>query len=206
MYKTRNINILGTGIEVRDMATSQTIEIVEKELNDGDYNLSSIDFRDGDFVVDVGGNIGITAIYLAKKYPGLRVYAYEPLLDNYINLLHNRWRNSVPNLHCIHGAVGLEYGLIDIRVNTGNSGASSTQAGESYVCYSLNEVLKALAQRHKRKCRLLKVDCEGYEVEIFKKSYDTLVEYLSIETHGSMPAAVIYNIQKHEGKLWVKQA
>ncbi len=34
-------------------------------------------------IFDVGGNIGITAIWMAKKYPGARVFCFEPMLENF---------------------------------------------------------------------------------------------------------------------------
>lgn len=206
MNKTKVIEVLGVKLIMRDLAASNTIEWVQQELNSGDYNLQKIPFEPGDFIVDVGANVGVTAIYLAKKHPNVTVYSYEPLIDNYINLLHNRWQNGTANLHCIHGAIGLQYGLIDIKMVETNSGGSYTQKGESYLCYSLEEQLTLLNNRHGRKAKLLKVDCEGYEKEIFKIPYDHLAEYLSIETHGNLQKTVIQNINKHGNKLWVKKA
>ena len=34
-------------------------------------------------IFDIGGNIGITAIYLASLFPKAKIYTFEPLPDNF---------------------------------------------------------------------------------------------------------------------------
>jgi FkbM family methyltransferase len=194
MYKNHEIVIDNVKLLIRDLLHSCTVPIVERELNEGDYNLSNIDFKKGDCVVDVGANVGTTAIYLARKHPYITVYAYEPVWENFVNLVHNRYMNQAWNVHCIHGAVGKTYGLTNVVINTGNTGGSYTQEGYEYVQYSLTEILEQMKKRH------------GAENEIFKRDYAHLAEYLSIETHGTLCKAAWENIEKFEDCLWIKKA
>src|SRR4030095_15337322 len=55
-----------------------------------DYYLSSVAvFREGDILVDIGAHVGVMSIYLAKKYPFIRIYALEPDPVNYACLIRN---------------------------------------------------------------------------------------------------------------------
>jgi|GEM_PF-5552666 len=40
-------------------------------------------------IFDIGGNIGITAIWLAEKYPAARIYSFEPVAENFEILKKN---------------------------------------------------------------------------------------------------------------------
>lgn len=209
MYKIDILNINNTVIQIRDLATSNTAKWVETELNAGDYNFDKIPFKPGDYVIDVGANIGITAIYLAKKFPFLKIYCYEPLIDNYINLLHNRWLNGTPNIYCFNMAIGGKFSLVDIIINKQNTGGSYTAPGQSYPCRPLMNEMEIIAHENNgRMCKLLKIDCEGNEIDIFSVSgYETKVEYLSMETHGLLPKHIIKNINLfNKEKLWIKKA
>jgi FkbM family methyltransferase len=73
---------------------------------ENDYYLSQTAvFREGDTVVDVGAHLGISAIYLAKKFPFIRVYALEPEPNNYDCLQRNIALNGVTNVVAINKAL-----------------------------------------------------------------------------------------------------
>lgn len=66
-----------------DSILSGTVNTVSGEIDN--YDFDSIDFKERDVVIDIGGNIGMVSIYLAKKYPFLKIYAFEPVIQNYQN-------------------------------------------------------------------------------------------------------------------------
>lgn len=43
-----------------------------------------------DVIFDIGANIGITSIWLAKKYPAARIYSFEPVAENFEILEKNQ--------------------------------------------------------------------------------------------------------------------
>ena len=65
---TVHVDIAGVDLTLRDWQGSNVLAIVPKEILDDDYKLQQIEFRPGDVVVDIGANIGIVAIYLAKTH------------------------------------------------------------------------------------------------------------------------------------------
>ena len=78
-----------------DSITSNITNGIAKEI-ENEYNLNNIDFKEGDIVIDIGGNVGMVSIYLAKKYPFLKIYSFEPLKQNYENFLKNIELNKIP--------------------------------------------------------------------------------------------------------------
>ena len=54
--------------------------------------------KHGDVLVDVGAHVGVFSIYMAKKYPHLKVIAIEADEQNFANLLYNIEVNSVTNV------------------------------------------------------------------------------------------------------------
>jgi tRNA A58 N-methylase Trm61 len=82
-----------------DISTSRTLEYVIEDLFEKDeYGFKSLNFSPGDVVVDIGANVGVVSIYLAKKHPDIQVYSFEAHPINYKNLLQNIELNNVSNI------------------------------------------------------------------------------------------------------------
>ncbi len=74
-----NIAIDGHVFKFSDLITSWVVFAVANEIGKPPYDFDSINFKEGDVVIDIGGNIGMISIYLAKKFPFLKIYAFEPV-------------------------------------------------------------------------------------------------------------------------------
>lgn len=134
-----------------------------------DYYLSQTAvFRSGDIVVDVGAHVGVVSIYLARKYPFIKVYAIEPNPLNYACLKRNIELNGVTNVTAINKAVtgdGREATLyadpwdsawttIDESVASSKRILRTVQVGSM----TLEQLFQEYAIRH---CRLLKINALG---------------------------------------------
>lgn len=175
--KINEVNIDGINFLFADSIISNTVQFVAGEINYGkEYDFKNMAFNEGDTVIDIGGNIGMVSIYLAKKYPFLKIYAYEPLLQNYENFVYNIKLNNIPDgtIHVENKAVtcdGREVGMSINALNTGGSsisdvisvGAINQEINNHVQSTTLHDIFKT----HKiNKLRLLKIDCEGSEYEI----------------------------------------
>jgi FkbM family methyltransferase len=117
-------------------------------------------------VVDVGSNIGISALYFLTRNEHCRCYLYEPDPRNVARLESNlvpfagRWRlNEV--------AVGAEEGLVRFgREPTGRYGAVRAETGDVITvdCVDINRVLADVLAREPE-IDVLKIDTEGLEQE-----------------------------------------
>lgn len=138
----------------------------------------------GDVVVDIGAHVGIVSIYLAKRYPGIRAFAFEPIEANFIRAERNILVNVAPRIVIMNKAVTADGRTVALSGNTGNSGGASIISAPSYAAIESISIADVFAMFEGR-CKLLKVDCEGAEYEILEAAGILLhcVDYLRGEFH-----------------------
>lgn len=135
------------------------------------YSPANYEIKPNDIVLDIGGNIGVFALYAATRYKNVEVYSYEPFPENARYFENNLRDSKLTNIHFFNAAVSDETGVRVLRVddswikhslNEKSSGEeSSANKGVSVKSFSLDDVLRQV-----EKCDFLKLDCEGSEYEI----------------------------------------
>ena len=157
------------GSEAYDEACSQAADYVAGELIAVSYGLHRLRFAPGDRVVDIGGHIGLFAIYLALRHPGIRIYSYEPHPDNFKLFDRNLALNGITNVRLYPEALsgdGLPITLAGNPANSGGFSAHSATLDHARVSGVSSLTLDRIFDRDRiERCRLLKVDCEGSEYE-----------------------------------------
>jgi FkbM family methyltransferase len=150
-----------------DFFLSSTVGIVNNELNGNEYDLKNINFKEGNIVIDIGLNVGMVSILLARKYPFLKIYSYEPLRPNYENFLRNRIMNGIGDGIITHenAAVTGDGRNVTISLQLYNSGGSrmknsteSTKTEDIVGSVTLNGIFE---KYNISKVKMLKIDCEG---------------------------------------------
>lgn len=184
----------GIDFKFYDFIFSNCVRYFEGEVDD--YNFDSIDFKDGDVVIDIGGNIGMVSIYLAKKYPFLKIYAFEPVKQNYENFLKNIELNNINKdiIKVFNLAITKDRRDVILTSPFYNSGASNIYDNYSNGIVLNNDIsIKSItfddifSNNNILKCKLLKIDCEGAEYEIlYSANVENLknCEYMRAEFHG----------------------
>ena len=139
-------------------------------------------------VIDIGAHHGIFTIFAASK--GFNVLSYEPNPINFLILNKNSTENSDLNIKSINKAVSIKSEVLSFNMGkTSTTGAlvnsyrdwKRTDDNIEVQCSGINEILN-----HHKKVKILKIDCEGGEYEIFKSiSEDNLkkIEIFFIEVH-----------------------
>jgi FkbM family methyltransferase len=159
----------GTKVEVYDQAHSQAADYVAGELILDSYGLGGLRFGPGERVLDIGGHIGLFAIYLALRHPGLRIYSYEPHPDNFKLFDRNLALNGVTNVRLYPEALSSDGRPIALACNPTNSGAVSAYSvtlKHARVSGVPSLTLDQMFDRDQiERCSLLKIDCEGSEYE-----------------------------------------
>ncbi|MGL6106768.1 FkbM family methyltransferase [Romboutsia sp.] len=169
-------------------------------------------------VIDIGANVGIASIYFASNSNVKKVYSYEPFKLTYSCLLNNLKLN--PDLQDKVQAYNYGLGKSDILGKgifneklKGNSKITLLEEkprsyNEHEGEYKIEEVeikraaniLEDIIKEHKGIDIVIKMDCEGGEIEIFKdeKFIKLLVDTKSIimETHTPESFVKICNILK----------
>ena len=142
-------------------------------------------------VVDLGSNIGISALFFLTHNPSARIWLFEPVPENVERLRANlsayaeRWSLT-------QAAVAPQPGRARFGVEaSGRYGGIGLQLERSIEveCAGINEVLAGVLAEHER-IDLLKIDTEGTELDIARAIRPELLErvntiYLEAERRPS---------------------
>jgi FkbM family methyltransferase len=153
---------------VNDQYIGRSLELYG-EYSEGEADLFRQVLRPGDLAVDVGANIGVHTIIMAKLV-GERgaVLAFEPQRLAYQMLCGNLALNQLLNVWCHNVAVGEAAGKVMVPTldprkpnNFGGLALGAFPQGESVPVIRLDDTPTPA-------CRLLKVDVEGMELQVLR--------------------------------------
>jgi len=167
--------------------------------------------REGDVAFDIGANIGIHTMLMAKK-AGVhgKVIAFEPEENNYETLLKNIRMNKMQNVLTVKTALGdtVEDGKLYVNKHVGIGAISLIESTDSDMCQMV-EVRPGDYLVEKLNLpvpKVVKIDVEGFEYPVIKGLLKTLsdknCELLCCEIHktlypsGTTKEAVIDLIRK----------
>ena len=141
-------------------------------------------------IVDVGANVGYSAIYLAAKFPSARIDAFEPH-PRHLEILRRSLRiNRIEDrVRVCPVAVGIANGtceLIDAGAATGSAKNNAVLARSDFGRL-VAEVVDFFEAVSSGPIDLLKLDCEGAEYEILMDSRfrDLPIRNLVMEWHAT---------------------
>ena len=145
-------------------------------------------------ILDIGGNIGITSIFLAKIFPNASIYSFEPLLDNFKILQKNT--HEYNNIEVFNFGLGSRNGsfkayLSEDSENFGGVSFFPKEKGHKSESYTecevknINDVIKDL---NISLIDLIKIDTEGSEYDILSSLNHEIinsVSWITGELHGN---------------------
>lgn len=142
-----------------------------------------IDLRDKPYILDCGGNIGLSVLYLNRNFPTAEIVTFEPDKVNQAILEKNIQSFGLSNVSLRTEAVWIE----DTEVNFAGEGSlgSSIHSAESSVTYKVQSI--SLSKFIDRQISLLKLDIEGAEYEVMKDIEPklSLVDNIFLEYHST---------------------
>lgn len=115
-------------------------------------------------VVDLGSNIGLSALYFLTRSPETRCYLYEPVPEN-LDRLERNLAAFRPRYELSTSAVGAEAGTVEFGVEeTGRYGGIGVATGATIRvdCLAINDVLARVLEKEGH-IDILKIDTEGVE-------------------------------------------
>jgi FkbM family methyltransferase len=135
----------------------------------------------GGTLVDVGANVGLHAVQLARRVQRLQVLAFEPVGDTFAMLERNIAKNGVPEqVQARRVAVSDKRGTLRLtkRFQYGNfvvpdDAAVAADAFEEVLCLTLDELVEESSDR----VDAIKCDVEGAELGVLRGATRTLERY-----------------------------
>jgi FkbM family methyltransferase len=143
-------------------------------------------YKQGDWFLDIGANMGFYSLFFAKRHTGMKVLAFEPDPYNADKFKKNILLNSLKNITLCEYALAEENTEMELMLNTGNNrGGNSlvlrqTEFCGEDVCISVacKTLPDALAENGVDRIGILKIDVEGYEYPILKRFFSVAPQEL----------------------------
>ncbi len=173
--------------------------LVSGEYEDWELDALSRIVQKDDTCVDVGANIGIYSVLMAKMASGGQVHAFEPVPLNGKILALNLEVNRVRNVQ-IHGCVLSEAaGPVEFSVSSDGAYSSIKATGQR----SQTEVLALQAVRlddlffrERRRVDLIKIDVEGAELMVLRGGHGLLGD------EELRPKALLVELNPHTQSMY----
>ncbi len=139
--------------------------------------------RPGSVAIDIGANIGATALVLAKAVgPTGRVICFEPMPPNLDCLRENIASNKFSWVRIEPVALSAADGILSMELPTGHSGSSRVSADGNFSVSAIT-FDQWISQQPTLDISVCKIDVEGHENEVFAGMKQTL-------SRGLIPAFV----------------
>ncbi len=133
---------------------------------------------EGDICVDIGANIGVYTLFLAKKASQGVVHAFEPVSLNYHVLTVNVLANQLPNVVLNNCAVGDNNGSIEFYVAQDGGFSSAVDTGRKRIVdkaqVSMTTLDSYCTGAGIPRVDILKVDVEGGEPGVIRGAHELL--------------------------------
>lgn len=136
------------------------------------YEFEDIIIEENDVIFDIGGNIGLFALY-ASRFKGTKVFSFEPHPENYQNLVKNIKENAITNIYDFNFAIGsqVEERVLIKGINSGTHKLANfrNDLDNTEGTKVSTVTTESIMLEHKiDKIDFMKIDCEGAEGEIIK--------------------------------------
>lgn len=140
-------------------------------------------------IIDGGANIGMSALYFARRFPTSKIIAIEPDAANFSLLKRNT--RDFPSVEPVQAGVWSSPGLLRIQDKTADANAfqvewAASAVPDSMAAVSLGEILQ---NSESKTLDIVKLDVEGAEREIFRAGFESWLpktRLLIVELHDRM--------------------
>jgi FkbM family methyltransferase len=128
-------------------------------------------------IFDVGANIGQTAKSFHKAWPDARILSFEPVKTTFESL--EAALINIPNTEAFPLALGSTFGEASIKLFSNSKLASldsrfSSESNNHYEKIQISTVERFCLEHSIKQVNLLKIDTEGYDLEVLKGSENLL--------------------------------
>ena len=168
------------------------IGCIKEIIINNEYILNNFINLEKKNIFDIGANIGIATIVLAKQNPNSIIYAFEPFLNSYNTLLENINLNNLKNIIAINKAVSNVNCIQELAISESISGANTLYTDIDLFKNDINNVY-AINNNININNNIIKINIEVISFEDFIKDNNiNEIELLKIDCEGS-EYDILYN-------------
>jgi FkbM family methyltransferase len=157
-------------------------------------------YKKFDSVIDIGTNIGNHLLYWCSEMGARQVYCFEPNDYNRSVLFRNIELNHLESIVSVHScALGAERGKgVQSNFSLGNTGMNRVDKVSDASMATTTEI-KRLDDFAINKVDFVKIDVEGFEIDVLKGAAATL------ELHKPLVMIEVFENSRHEVELTMQQ-
>lgn len=125
-------------------------------------------------IFDVGGNFGQTALLFAAAFPTATIFTFEPVPESFSRLQKAVQRH--PRIKPFNTALGDKSGSITMNLtpSAGSNTILATAAATASINIPIDTIDSFVTANSIETIDLLKIDVEGYELQVIKGAEQTL--------------------------------
>ena len=162
IFETKNGIKLKIRTRTTDLMALTNVWLIEEYVDD-EFNIES-----NDIVLDIGGHIGLFALFASQFCKNGKIFCFEPIQENYKMLIENININKIKNIYPNNLAVTKDTSTAKIFLNDDESGHSMFIENKSFVQIDSKSLFDVFVDNRIEECNFLKLDCEGAEYEIIE--------------------------------------
>lgn len=140
----------------------------------------------GKIVIDIGANIGDTALYFVSR-GAKKVIGIEPSKQNFDSAKKNIALNNLSDkIELVLGGCSSKKGTVKIDPNASGTLVSLNEENEGKESIQLITLMEILENENKDSDYILKIDCEGCEYDIILSTPEEIIKrfsHIQIEYH-----------------------
>lgn len=161
----KTIPFHGMQLTVNTKDISMVPSLMNNNFEEFELNVFSSMIKPGSIILDVGANIGVYSL-IAARHTGSkgRVYAFEPVPENFELLSRNIRQNELKNVVCINKAVGSSNGKIEMEIEKGSIATHYVSSSpKNPTAVPVTTIDSFIKNKKISRVDLIKMDIEGYE-------------------------------------------
>ena len=180
IFETKNGLKLKIRTRTTDLMALTNVWITQEYLHD-DFNM-----EDDDIVLDIGGHIGLFALFASQFCKKGKIFCFEPVKENYNVLLENLELNAIKNIIPFNLAVYDDSKKIKMYLSDDDAGHSVMLPSSKSIQADSISLKKIFDDNKIDLCNFAKIDCEGSEysiIDTLPPEYLKRINKIAIEYH-----------------------
>ena len=163
-----------------DLMALTNVWLIQEYLDD-EFNIEN-----NDVVLDIGGHIGLFALFASQFCKKGKIFCFEPIKENYDLLLENIELNAIKNIIPFNLAVYDDSKKVKMYLNEDDAGHSIILPSSKSIQTDSISLKKIFDDNKIDLCNFAKIDCEGSEysiIDALPPEYLKRINKMAIEYH-----------------------